>query len=107
MKVLALLTAPVLIHMTDGSGRYRIEDLRPGTYTASYTLSGFSTVKREGPELAGQATDTLNIDLKVGNIPSVRSYRSMVLTVPGVRIQHPGFLTGDAPGSSRNLLSDN
>src|SRR5688572_31896089 len=32
---------------TDGAGRYRIEDLRPGTYTVTFTLQGFSTVRRE------------------------------------------------------------
>src|SRR5919204_3706890 len=35
---------------TDSSGLYRIVDLRPGTYTVTYTLPGFSTVKREGIE---------------------------------------------------------
>ena len=30
---------------SDGSGQYRIEDLRPGTYTVTFTLPGFSTVQ--------------------------------------------------------------
>jgi hypothetical protein len=34
--------------VTDGTGRYRIEELRPGAYTVTFTLSGFSTVRREG-----------------------------------------------------------
>ena len=29
--------------VTDGTGQYRIEDLRPGTYTVTFTLQGFST----------------------------------------------------------------
>ena len=37
--------------MTDGNGAYRIEELRPGTYTVSYTLPGFSVTRREGVEL--------------------------------------------------------
>ena len=37
--------------VTDGSGQYRIEDLRPGIYTVAFTLQGFSTFKREGVEL--------------------------------------------------------
>ena len=45
--------SPVLIEkvraaVTDGTGQYRILDLRPGTYTVTFTLTGFSTVKREG-----------------------------------------------------------
>src|SRR6187397_1845286 len=37
--------------VTDGTGQFRIEALRPGTYTVSFSLPGFSTVKREGIEL--------------------------------------------------------
>ena len=33
---------------TDGTGQYRVVDLRPGTYTVTFTLTGFSTVKHEG-----------------------------------------------------------
>src|SRR5919201_6189825 len=42
--------------VTDGTGQYRIEDLRPGTYTVTFTLQGFSALKREGIELAGSFT---------------------------------------------------
>src|SRR5581483_248066 len=52
--------------VTDGNGLYRIEDLRPGGYTITYTLAGFSTVKREGIELSGTATATVNIEMRVG-----------------------------------------
>src|SRR5215813_5989611 len=38
---------------TDGNGRYQIVDLRPGTYTVRFTLTGFNTIKREGVTLAG------------------------------------------------------
>ena len=33
--------------VTDGNGQYRIVSLRPGTYSVSFTLTGFSTFKRE------------------------------------------------------------
>src|SRR6185436_10056819 len=36
--------------VSDGQGLYRIVDLRPGTYTITFTLPGFSTFKREGLE---------------------------------------------------------
>ena len=35
---------------TDEKGQYKIIDLRPGIYTVTFTLTGFSTVKREGVE---------------------------------------------------------
>src|SRR5260221_14215493 len=41
---------------TDGSGQYRVVDLRPGVYAVTFTLAGFSTVKREGIELRGTFT---------------------------------------------------
>jgi hypothetical protein len=66
-------SSPVLIEkarsvVTDGAGRYTIVDLRPGTYTMTFTLTGFATVVREGVELPGNTTVPINIDLKVGSI---------------------------------------
>jgi Carboxypeptidase regulatory-like domain len=66
-------TSPALIekvrtHVTDGTGQYRIEDLRPGVYTVTYTLQGFNTFKREGIELTGTFTATVNVELKVGSL---------------------------------------
>src|SRR5712672_37841 len=62
--------SPVLIEksraaVTDGSGQYRIVDLRAGTYSVTFTLTGFSTVKREGIELSGSSTATVNGCMKV------------------------------------------
>jgi hypothetical protein len=54
--------------VTDGSGQYRIENLRPGTYSVTFTLSGFSTAKREGVELVGFFTAAVNVDLRVGAV---------------------------------------
>ena len=52
--------------VSDESGRYRIGDLKPGTYSVSFTLPGFSTLKRESIELTSGFTATVNGDLKVG-----------------------------------------
>ena len=52
--------------LTDGAGQYRIVDLRPGTYSVTFTLPGFATVRREGIELAGSFTATVNVELRVG-----------------------------------------
>ncbi len=53
---------------TDGGGQYTIADLRPGVYTVTFTLPGFSTVKREGIELSGNFIATVNADLRVGSL---------------------------------------
>jgi hypothetical protein len=67
------VASPALIEKTrtavsDGSGQYRIVDLRPGTYSVSFTLTGFSSVKREGIELTGSFVATINADMKVGAV---------------------------------------
>src|SRR5438445_2572988 len=54
--------------VTDATGQYRIVDLRPGTYSVTFSLTGFSTVKREGIELSGTFVATVNGDLKVGSL---------------------------------------
>ena len=54
--------------VTDGAGRYSIEELRPGTYTVTFTLPGFSTVNREGLELPSNFTSTVNAEMKVGAV---------------------------------------
>ena len=61
-------SSPALIEkvrtaVTDGSGLYRITDLRPGTYTVTFTLTGFSVVRREGFVLPADFTATINADL--------------------------------------------
>ncbi len=66
-------SSPVLIEKvraatTDGNGQYRIVDLRAGTYTLTFTLTGFSSVKREGIELEGSFTGVVNADMKVGAV---------------------------------------
>ena len=53
---------------TDEKGEYRILELRPGTYTVTYTLPGFSTFKRDGLDLGAGFTATINVELKVGGI---------------------------------------
>jgi len=54
--------------VTDGAGQYRIESLQPGTYTVTFTLSGFSTLKRDDVVLSGTGVVTINADLKVGGV---------------------------------------
>src|ERR1700720_4474232 len=65
--------SPVLIEkvrsvISDATGQYRIVDLRPGTYSVTSSLPGFSTVKREGIELSGTFVATINGELKVGTL---------------------------------------
>jgi hypothetical protein len=51
---------------TDANGAYKIENLRPGTYTLTFNLPGFSTIKKDAIELQSNFTSTINAELKVG-----------------------------------------
>ncbi len=53
---------------TDGNGRYQIVNLRPGTYIVTFTLTGFSTIRRGGVELSGTANTVVDADLKIGAV---------------------------------------
>jgi hypothetical protein len=52
--------------ITDEQGLYRIVNLRPGSYTVTFTLPGFATFKREGIELTTSFTATINAEMKAG-----------------------------------------
>src|SRR5436309_3205667 len=53
---------------TDSNGAYKIENLRPGVYVLTFSLPGFSTIKKEGVELASNFTSTINADMRVGAV---------------------------------------
>jgi hypothetical protein len=72
--------------VTDATGRYQIIELRPGIYSVTFTLTGFSVIRREGIELAGSFAARVNVELHVGAV-------SETVTVTGespiVDIQNP------------------
>src|SRR5438105_6582306 len=53
---------------TDTSGLYRIVELRPGTYTITFTLPGFNSVRVQNFELRADFVATVNADMKVGEL---------------------------------------
>jgi hypothetical protein len=74
---------------TDATGQYRIVDLRPGTYAVSFTLSGFSVVKRDGIELTGTFVATVNAELRVGALEETItvSGEKAVIDVQSVKVE--------------------
>src|SRR5512132_2548102 len=63
-----MLIEKVRTTVTNDTGQYRIENLKPGTYAVTFSLAGFSTVIREGIELQGSFSATINADLRVGTV---------------------------------------
>src|SRR5262249_30419468 len=75
--------------ISDGAGQYKIVDLTPGTYTITFALTGFNTIKREGIELSAGFTATVNADLRVGSLEETVtvSGQSPVVDVQNTRQQ--------------------
>src|SRR6185503_14962237 len=58
-------SSPALIEgartaVTDSQGRYNIVALRPGSYVVTFTLPGFSVIRREGINLVSGFTASVN-----------------------------------------------
>ena len=87
--VMVEATSPVMIEgtvaaFTDGAGRYTIINLRPGTYTVTFTLVGFSTTIRENVLLTGDSAVQINAQLAVGALEETVTVSGVS---PGVDVQ--------------------
>ena len=92
--------------VTDDQGQYRIVDLRPGTYTVTFTLSGFSSVKRDGIDLTANFIATLNAELRVGSIEETVTVSGASPLVDVHSVQQQNVLTRaiqDALPTPRNF----
>src|SRR5262245_22748945 len=79
--------------VSDEQGRYRIGDLRPGVYTVTFALPGFSTLKREGIELNSGFTANVNAELKVGTMQDTVTVSEQVSMVDTQNIQQQITIT--------------
>src|SRR3989442_3900220 len=93
--------------VTDDTGQYKIVDLRPGAYAITFTLTGFSTVKREGIELTGSGTTTVNADLKVGTLEETITVTGETPIVDVQTAVRQNVLSGEAVASAPTARSCN
>jgi hypothetical protein len=94
--------------VSDGSGQYRIVDLRGGTYAVTFTLAGFSTVRREGVQLAGELIVTVNAEMRVGALAETITVVGEAATVDLQSTTRQQVMTKDvidALPTSRNYSS--
>ncbi|MGC4083962.1 MAG: carboxypeptidase regulatory-like domain-containing protein [Vicinamibacterales bacterium] len=82
--------------VTDGSGQYRIVDLRPGTYSVTFSLEGFQSFKRDALELPSQFTMTINADMKVGSLEETLTVTGDAPTVDVQTAVHTQVLNREA-----------
>src|SRR5262245_38047910 len=122
----AALMERVRIVASDGSGQYRIEGLRPGVYTITFTRAGFRPYVRVAVEISSAFTAGINAQLEPGpvaesitvtgtppavdvrsaaaattlsddivrTLPTVRSYNSLVVLIPGVTTRANDIVIG-------------
>ena len=91
-------TSPALIEkvrvaVTDNQGNYKIVDLRPGAYTVTFMLPGFSTFKREGLELTTTFTATANAEMKVGALEETVTVSGVTPVVDVQNVRQQSVLT--------------
>jgi hypothetical protein len=93
-------SSPALIEkvrtaVTDGAGQYKIVGLVPGVYTVSFTLTGFSSVRRENLELTASFTATVNADMRVGTLQETITVTGETPTVDVQNVVQQRVMTRD------------
>ena len=75
--------------VTDASGNYRFPALPPGSYTVTFELAGFNTLKRENIQIAMGFTATVNVELAVASLQETVTVTgdSPVIDTSSTRIQ--------------------
>ena len=104
-------SSPALIEkmrtaVTDASGAYRIIDLRPGIYSISFTLQGFSVVRRDGISLPAEFTATINAELRLGELQETITVTGNSPLVDTTNVIQQNTIKGDLvdllPASNRS-----
>ena len=95
------VASPALIEkvrtaVADGSGQYTVINLPVGTYSVTFTLPGFNTVKREGIQLPANFTATINAELNVGALEETITVTG---ESPTVDLRSAGVARSVTPGS--------
>ena len=73
--------------VTDGSGRYSIVGLITGDYSVTFTLPGFSVVRREGISLSAGFTANVGAELAVGSLEETVTVTGAAPTVDVVNVR--------------------
>src|SRR5262245_46069458 len=81
--------------VTSERGEYRIIDLRPGAYVLTFSLPGFTTVKRDGIELPAGLTATVNVDLNIGDLEETVIVSGQSSTVDVTTVRQQTVLSND------------
>ena len=92
---------------TDGEGRYAIVDVRPGSYTVTFAMQGFSPVKQQ-VEVVANITVTIDAVLNPSSAGETVTVEAVIPTVDIQNVAHPEVFSRsdmDAIPSARNMQS--
>ncbi len=92
---------------TDNEGRYAIVDIRPGMYTMTFSMQGFSTMRQE-VEVPSNVTVPIDAELRVGAVGETVNVSASVATVDVENAARPTVLSRndmDALPTARNPQS--
>src|SRR5438093_12357013 len=78
--------------VTNDNGRYTIVDVRPGLYTMTFTLPGFSTVKQQ-VTVPANVSVPVDAELKVSALEETVTVAATVATVDIENVAHPAVLS--------------
>jgi len=75
--------------VTDSGGNYRFPALPPGTYTVTFELPGFTTLKRENIQISMGFTAAVNVELAVASLQETVTVTgdSPVIDTSNTRVQ--------------------
>jgi hypothetical protein len=105
-------TSPSLIEkvrttVTDGQGRYLIGDLVPGTYTVTFTMEGFSTIRQQSFALTSGFTAQVSAEMQVGALEETLTVTAAVPLVDISSGKRQTVVSSDVlstlPVSTKNL----
>ncbi len=94
-----VLIERVRVGITDDTGRYRITGLPPGTYNMTFTLPGFSTIRREGLSLAGSFVATVDVNLQIGALEETITVTGQAPVVDVSSAQRQQVISSEVMGS--------
>ena len=103
----AALIEKTRVAVTDAGGQYRIDDLRPGTFSVRFALAGWTSSQQNGVELTGTFTATVNAQLAVGALSETVTVTGAVPAVDVHGAGHELTLSADVIRSLPTVRSYN